>query len=160
MTPQQVGLQSMKALGSTAVRSVIGCVTHKCWSFKLSSWHSSKFCCVCRGTMSSSEQTGQKTTFFFLYRESTFFYLFISLQNDVPPLACDNLANAFPFPLYFLLQSFLCKVQTEEVGLILVAPLWPHMAWFPAVPLLLSRTPFSEGPPVPGEGGHRSIFSQ
>ncbi|XP_029924002.1 uncharacterized protein LOC115371027 [Myripristis murdjan] len=84
----------------------------------------------------------------FASRESSHCQLFFSLRNDDPPLGWDALAHPWPrvllyaFPPFALLQPLLRRVQVEHVRVILVAPLWPHMAWFSAIPPLLDRPPW------------------
>lgn len=84
----------------------------------------------------------------FATRESTHCPLFFSLRNDSPPLGWDALAHDWPqvllyaFPPFTLLHSLLRRVQMEQVRLILIAPCWPHMPWFSAIPTLLDGQPW------------------
>lgn len=84
----------------------------------------------------------------FASRESSHCPLFFSLRNDHPPLGWDALAHPWPrvllyaFPPFALLQPLLRRIQVEHVRVILVAPLWPHMAWFSAIPPLLDGPPW------------------
>lgn len=76
---------------------------------------------------------GRAAVDLFASRTLTHCPLFFSLKADNPPLGWDALAHPWPrvllyaFPPFSLLHSVLCRVQTEEMRLILVAPLWPHM---------------------------------
>ncbi|XP_061576587.1 uncharacterized protein LOC133442594 [Cololabis saira] len=84
----------------------------------------------------------------FASRESTHCRLFFSLKNDNPPLGWDALAHPWPrgllyaFPPFTLLQPLLYRIRAEGARVILVAPLWPHMLWFSAIPHLLDGTPW------------------
>ena len=84
----------------------------------------------------------------FASRESTHCPLFFSLRNDDPPMGWDALAHPWPrvllyaFPPFALLQPLLQRVLVERVRLILVAPRWPHMPWFSAIPPLLDGLPW------------------
>ncbi|KAJ8375887.1 hypothetical protein SKAU_G00064670 [Synaphobranchus kaupii] len=68
-------------------------------------------------------------------------------RRDNPPLGSDALAHQwplgllYPFPPFSVLQPLLRRVQMERVRFIL-APLWPHMVWFLAIPPLLDETPW------------------
>ena len=75
--------------------------------------------------------------------------LFFSLGRDSPPLGMDAMAHPWPpscllyaFPPFSLLQPLLQRVWTEEVRVVLVAPLWPHMTWFSDIPPLLDGNPW------------------
>ena len=84
----------------------------------------------------------------FATRESSHCPCFFSLRNDDPPLGWDALVQPWPqtllytFPPFILLQALLLRVQIEQVRLILVAPLWPHMPWFATSPTLLEGQPW------------------
>ena len=82
----------------------------------------------------------------FAPRESTHCPFFFSMRNR--PLGWDALVHSGPrvllytFPPFTLLQPLLRRVLVERMRLILVAPLWPHMLWFSAIPPLLDGLPW------------------
>ena len=67
-------------------------------------------------------------------------------QRSPHGLGCSGASLApvlfYTFPPFTLLQPLLRKVLVEHVQLILVAPLWPHMLWFSAIPPLLDGLPW------------------
>ena len=84
----------------------------------------------------------------FASRESTHLTMFFSIGRDSPPLGTDALARRWPqgllyaFPPFGLLPSLLQRVWEEEVQLVLIAPLWPHMIWFSDIPPLVCGEPW------------------
>lgn len=90
----------------------------------------------------------QVTVDLFASRENTHCPLFLSLKRDNPPLGADAMAHPWPhdllyaFPPFSLLPSLWQRVRVEEVRLVLVAPLWPHMTWFSDIPPLLDGIPW------------------
>ncbi|CAL9704266.1 unnamed protein product [Knipowitschia caucasica] len=91
---------------------------------------------------------GQASVDLFASRQNAHCPLFFSLGRDNPPLGVDAMSHPWPhgllyaFPPFGLLPSLLQRVRVEEVRVVLVAPLWPHMTWFSDIPCLLNGTPW------------------
>ncbi len=83
----------------------------------------------------------------FASRESSHCQLYFSLTEG--PLGTDALAHSWPralckyaFPPVSLLAQTLCKVREDEEQVLLVAPFWPTLTWFPELILLVTAPPW------------------
>ncbi len=90
---------------------------------------------------------GQAQVDLFASPESSHCQLYFSLTED--PLGTDALAHSWPwalrkyaFPPVSLLAQTLCKLREDEEQVLLVAPHWPTLTWFPELISLATAPPW------------------